>query len=205
MERRYLLFGTLLFSFVYIFESSFFIGKEEEPGISGEDLYLDKSFFECAKQASCKNVPRKAKDGATNELWDKVVYRSCKEAWRPGNLKEETYLIQFKGTSAPVEVRCAQQNGTMVVLFDHDSETRMNVTGYESPGAYKHKITYRVSLEEIIHMMDTGNLSSCKQFTRIDCYGMILNKKDISFGYIVDRNGENMRYLGGADSTGKGI
>ena len=66
-----------------------------------------------------------------------VVYNSCKEAWRPGNLKEETYWIQFEGTSAPVEVRCAQQNGNVVVLFDHDSGNRMNVTGYEIPGSYR--------------------------------------------------------------------
>ena len=71
MERRYLFFGTLLFSFVYIFESSFFIGKEQVQGISGEDLYLDKSFFECARQSSCLGVPRKAREGATNESWDK--------------------------------------------------------------------------------------------------------------------------------------
>ena len=70
---------------------------------------------------------------------------------------------------------------------------------------YRHKITYRVSLEEIIRIMDTGNLSGCKQFTRIDCHGMILNKDEISFGYIVDRNGEKMLYLGGGNSTGRGI
>ena len=69
------MFGTLLFSFVYIFESSFFIGKEKVPGISGEDLYLDKSFFECARQSSCKNVPRKAREGTTNESWDKGAYK----------------------------------------------------------------------------------------------------------------------------------
>ncbi|XP_065061167.1 contactin-associated protein 1-like [Rhopilema esculentum] len=203
MKQRYSLFGTLLFSFVYIFESSFFIGKEEEPGISGEDLYLDKSFFECARQSSCWDVPKKAKEKTTNEVWKKVVYRSCKEAWRPGNLKEETYLIQFEGTSVPVEVRCAQQNGTMVVLFDHDSETRMNVTGFEPPGAYRHIITYKNPLRDVISVVD--KLGECRQWTRVDCSGMILiSNTGQHFGYIVDRKGDQMKYFGGGNSTGTG-
>ena len=69
------MFGTLLFSFVYIFESSFFIGKEQVQGISGEDLYLDKSFFDCARQSSCLGVPRKARERKTNESWEKGAYK----------------------------------------------------------------------------------------------------------------------------------
>eukprot|EP00795_Rhopilema_esculentum_P007007 gene7007-12631_t len=179
-------------------------GTEEEPGISGEDLYLDKSFFECARQSSCWDVPKKAKEKTTNEVWKKVVYRSCKEAWRPGNLKEETYLIQFEGTSVPVEVRCAQQNGTMVVLFDHDSETRMNVTGFEPPGAYRHIITYKNPLRDVISVVD--KLGECRQWTRVDCSGMILiSNTGQHFGYIVDRKGDQMKYFGGGNSTGTGI
>eukprot|EP00795_Rhopilema_esculentum_P007002 gene7002-biopygen8428 len=100
----------------------------------------------------------------------------------------------------PIKVKCERKEEEVFAVFDHDSETRIESTGHESLGSYKHGINYKTKLEDIIVFVDTS--TACKQFTRIDCYHMRIT----DFGYLADRNGNQMTYIGGGPvkDSGKG-
>ena len=42
------------------------------------------------------------------------------------------------------------KNGVGVTVIGHDSESRTLVKGYESPGSYKRRITYDISMKQIV-------------------------------------------------------
>ena len=45
---------------------------------------------------------------------------------------------------------------------------------------------------------------SCRQFTRIDCFHVIIYWYQEAYTFVVDRNGVNMAYIGGGPENGKG-
>ena len=69
---------------------------------------------------------------------------------------------------------------------------------------YRRKINYAHKLQDIIEYVDSSK--SCRQFTRIDCHGMVLYGplEEAFFSYIVDRNGNQMTYIGGGPPDGRG-
>ena len=69
---------------------------------------------------------------------------------------------------------------------------------------YRRKINYSHKLQDIIEYVDSSK--TCRQFTRFDCHGTALYGvlEEAFFSYIVDRNGNQMRYIGGGPHDGRG-
>ena len=67
---------------------------------------------------------------------------------------------------------------------------------------YRKKITYARNLEQIKQFVDSS--TSCRQFTRVKCKGMLLFKASKQYGFLHDRNGISMSYFGGGPRDGKG-
>ena len=86
------------------------------------------------------------------------------------------------------------KNGIGVAVIGHDSENRTKVSGYEPPGSYQKNITYDLSLESIVAIIN--NSKHCEQFIKYEChYNYLLSR---SYGWWVSRQGKRMNYWGGA-------
>jgi hypothetical protein len=107
------------------------------------------------------------------------------------------YYINPQGLSSSplVQVYChmTSKNGVGVTVIGHDSESRTLVKGYESPGSYRRKIKYDISMEQIVAIMKQSK--NCKQFIQYECYNSGLWR---SYGWWVSRQGSKMNYWGGA-------
>ncbi|CAB4015197.1 Hypothetical predicted protein, partial [Paramuricea clavata] len=90
------------------------------------------------------------------------------------------------------------KNGVGVTVIGHDSESRTFVKGYESPGSYKRKIKYHVSMEQILAIMKQSK--NCEQFIKYECYGSVFRFSSVGsyLGWWVSRQGSQMKYWGGA-------
>jgi hypothetical protein len=86
------------------------------------------------------------------------------------------------------------EGGIGVTVISHDSESRTFVNGYENPGSYIRNITYHVTMEQIVAIMNQS--SNCEQFIKYECYHSELLDADDSWW--VSRDGERMNYWGGA-------
>ncbi|CAB4026886.1 Hypothetical predicted protein [Paramuricea clavata] len=89
------------------------------------------------------------------------------------------YLNPLGLSSSPlVHVYCdmTSKNGIGVTVIGHDSGSRTLVNGYESPGSYKRKIKYDISMEQILAIM----------------------KQSMQEFWWVSRQGTRMNYWGGA-------
>ena len=64
------------------------------------------------------------------------TYASCKEAL-PGDLNNGEYWIQHKNMQEPIKVNCKREAENVLAVFDHDSEKRTVVKGFEKPGSYR--------------------------------------------------------------------
>ena len=84
------------------------------------------------------------------------------------------------------------KNGVGVTVIGHDSESRTLVEGYESPGSYKRKIKYDISVKQIVAIMKQSK--NCKQFIKYECYDSYLSHTS----WWVSRQGSKMNYWGGA-------
>ena len=87
------------------------------------------------------------------------------------------------------------KNGVGVTVIGHDSESRTLVKGYESPGSYKRKIKYDISMEQIVAIIKQSN--NCEQFVKYECYHSALWFTSQQ-GWWVSRQGSRMNYWGGA-------
>ena len=107
------------------------------------------------------------------------------------------HSINPQGLSFPsVQVYCdmTSKNGVGVTVIGHDSESRTLVKGYDSPGSYKRKINYDISMEQIVAIMKQSK--NCEQFIKYECYGSVLLKG--GHDWWVSRQGWRMNYWGGA-------
>ena len=77
-----------------------------------------------------------------------------------------------------------------------------NITLIASIVVFRRSITYRSALQDAIQLVNA--YSNCRQFTRIDCKGMLIFTETQQYGFLVDRNGVPMKYIGGGPETGKG-
>ena len=89
------------------------------------------------------------------------------------------------------------KNGVGVTVIGHDSESRTLVKGFESQGANMRKITYDISMEQIIAIIKQSK--NCEQFIKYECYDSVLFY-DVNnlYGWWVSRQGSKMNYWGGA-------
>ena len=75
------------------------------------------------------------------------------------------------GGLAQFTVHCdmSDKNGVGVTVISHNSESRMNVRGYQSPGSYSRDIRYTgASLSQLVSL--TRVSSHCEQFIKYECY-----------------------------------
>ncbi|XP_065061551.1 uncharacterized protein LOC135688568 isoform X2 [Rhopilema esculentum] len=193
--------------------ASFFILENGEN--SDERFSVTEGLLACDRDKSCEqvqynidtkdfklvdNVDVAAKTAKTNGIsWTKVqgAYKSCKDAL-PLHINESEYRIKHINMFSPAIVRCKRNEGRITASFDHNSEDRIKLNGFEAPGSYRHEIKYKSKLEDIIAFVDSSY--ACKQFTRIDCYHMQIT----DVGYLIDRRGNQMAYIGGGPVKGHG-
>ena len=101
--------------------------------------------------------------------------------------------------SPSVKAYCdmTSKNGIGVTVIGHDSESRTLVKGFESQGANMRKITYDISMEQIIAIIKQSK--NCEQFIKYECYDSVL-LYDVNnlYGWWVSRQGSKMNYWGGA-------
>ena len=106
------------------------------------------------------------------------------------------YYLHPQGlvASPSVKVYCDMmwKNGTGVIVIGHDSESRTLVKGYDARGANKRKITYDISMEQIVAIIKQSK--NCEQFIKYECYESYFT----GYGWWVSRQGSQMNYLGGA-------
>ena len=99
-----------------------------------------------------------------------------------------------------VQVYCdmSSNSGVGVTVIGHDSESRTLVKGYNPPGSYKRKITYDISMEEIVSIMNQSK--NCEQFIKYECHDSVLrfSSRGTYYGWWVSRQGSKMNYWGGA-------
>ena len=64
-------------------------------------------------------------------------------------------------------------------------------------------ITYANSFKDIVALVESS--VSCRQFTKISCYAMLIFTKDGNqYGALIDRNDIVMEYFGGGPVDGRG-
>ena len=82
-------------------------------------------------------------------------------------------------------------------------ELSLELSGIKFISFLRKSIAYNSSLlDDLRNFVDSS--ISCRQFTRIDCYGMQLTFRGVAYGYLVDRNGKQMNYFGGGPKEGSG-
>ena len=84
------------------------------------------------------------------------------------------------------------KNGVGVTVIGHDSESRTLVNGYESAGSYKRNISYDISMEQIVAIMNQSK--NCEQFIKYECHHSSFSR----YSWWVSRQGSKMNYWGGA-------
>jgi len=114
-----------------------------------------------------------------------------------------TYVIDpdGDGDEPPYYVTCdmTDKNGVGVTVISHDSENRTLVDGCEPPGCYKRDINYTgTSLPQLAKLANVS--SRCEQFIKYECLNSQLfkNATNTVIGWWVSRDGNNMKYWGGA-------
>ena len=117
----------------------------------------------------------------------------------PSTISGNYYLPQELVASPSVQVYCdmTSKNGVGVTVIGHDSESRTLVRGYSSPGSYKRKIKYDISLQQIVLIMKQS--MNCEQFIKYQCHhSVLLFTVNNLYGWWVSRQGSKMNYWGGA-------
>ena len=137
-----------------------------------------------------------------------LLVKSCSEIkfYSPEALSG-SYVIDPDGEGGcePIIVFCnmTDKNGTGVTVIGHDSEGRICVHGYSSPGSYSRAIQYSgVNSTCIFQLANLTAVSSrCEQFIQYECLGSVLLYNGYPYGWWVSRDHEKMKYWGGAGPT----
>ena len=94
----------------------------------------------------------------------------------------------------------SDKNGVSVTVISHDSENRMLVDGFDGPGSYSRDINYKgASLSQLASLTIVS--SHCEQFIRYQCRASHLQNRNHVFGWWVSRDGNDMKYWGGASPS----
>ena len=78
------------------------------------------------------------------------------------------------------------KNEVGVTVIGHNSESRTKVNGYEQRGSYRKEITYDVTIEQIVAVINESRY--CEQFIKYECHGSLM-----SDAWWVSRQG-NVKY-----------
>ena len=115
-----------------------------------------------------------------------LVRRSCQEYKESGHVTDREYLIDPDGpgkNEAPVMVYCNMtgKNGLAGTHVVHDSEARTFVNGYEVHLSYSKDISYKISMAQIISLLDLSH--NCEQLIKYECYNSkMINDKLLGRG-----------------------
>ena len=103
-------------------------------------------------------------------------------------------------TSFTVYCDMTDKNNIGVTVISHDSEDRTLVQGCEPGGCYRRDIHYSGA-----NFLQLGNLTTicahCEQFIKYECRHARLLFNSNMFGWWVSRDGHNVTYWGGSNST----
>ena len=92
------------------------------------------------------------------------------------------------------------KNTIGVTVISHDSENRTLVQGCDPKGCYQRDIHYTGA-----NFLQLGNLTTisahCEQFIKFECHNAVLLYNGRMFGWWVSRDGDQMTYWGGSNST----
>ncbi|KAK6188476.1 hypothetical protein SNE40_004643 [Patella caerulea] len=146
-------------------------------------------------------------DGAADEVGDCHTFdctpyaRTCSE-WGQRGLEASTMAdVEPDADLEPVKVYCDMESegGVGVTVLGHNNEERTRVVGYEGAGEYKMKITYNVSLDHAIAIVDAS--VNCKQFMKWECKAALIHNPNgdgvITTGW-KNRTGGIADYFSGA-------
>ena len=130
-----------------------------------------------------------------------VLVRTCTEWRRLGYTESGEYRIDpdIEGPVPAFEALCDMddKNGVGTTIFHHDSENRIQTITCDPPGCYKRDINYTTaSMVQIVSVINAS--ASCEQFIRYDCMNSLLLNDGSPVGWWVSRDGEKMKYWGGA-------
>ena len=130
-----------------------------------------------------------------------VLVRTCTEWRRLGYTESGEYRIDpdIEGPVPTFEALCDMddKNGVGTTIFHHDSENRIQTITCDPPGCYKRDINYTTaSMVQIVSVINAS--ASCEQFIRYDCMNSLLLNDGSPVGWWVSRDGEKMKYWGGA-------
>ena len=132
------------------------------------------------------------------ELSKMLTVRTCDEMHDYGLNKSDYYLVDPDGPlkgEKPIRVYCDFTEDFGFTQISHDAEDSIEVTHCQDPGCYSREITYDSPMEQIKTLIELSN--SCNQLIRYDCYLSPLEENMVTFGYWVDRNGQNQIYWSG--------
>ena len=107
--------------------------------------------------------------------------------------------------SSPVFVECEKKSdGTVWAYFNHDSEFKKYISGYETCLSYEHALLYKLNkIADIVGFVSASVY--CRQFTRVDCrLSIFVNGVGTDCGRLLGRNGKALRYFGGGPHDGSG-
>ena len=98
----------------------------------------------------------------------------------------------------PVHCDMNSKNTSGVTEIGHDSESRIEVNGYERPESYRRKIKYDVDINQIAEIISRSQ--KCEQFIKYECLnaGFDFAKP---YSCWISRQGWQMRDWGGATSN----
>ena len=113
-----------------------------------------------------------------------------------------SYVIDPDGEGGvtPFTVYCnmTDKNTIGVTVISHDSEDRTQVQGCLPAGCYQRDIHYTGA-----NFLQLGKLTStsthCEQFIKYECFGSLIFR--FKYGWWVSRDGDQMTYWGGSNST----
>ncbi|KAK7491979.1 hypothetical protein BaRGS_00016825 [Batillaria attramentaria] len=103
--------------------------------------------------------------------------RTCSE-WKDKGLTASTVAdVDPDGDDElePVEVYCdlEAEGGRGVTVIGHDSEARERVKGYEGAMEYDKEVTYNISIDHVISIIDQSEF--CSQFIRWECRAALIH------------------------------
>ena len=102
----------------------------------------------------------------------------------------------FRTSKSGVDLKASKKGKFSKIVCDYFDMTKLLYL-------IRHKIKYTQELQDIIAFIESS--ANCRQFTRIDCHNMGLYfDSEGYFGYLVDRYGNRMNYIGGGPSNGRG-
>ncbi|VDI73660.1 Hypothetical predicted protein [Mytilus galloprovincialis] len=97
---------------------------------------------------------------------------NCNEWKTKGLVDSQTVLIEPIASNGvklqAVEINCYMENGVGVTKIDHDGERDVYVHGYEAHGSYSFNVTYNISFEHVVAIIDSSKF--CRQFVRWKCF-----------------------------------